>query len=186
MPPRCFLAIVLSLFATGTALGAGQRSRTDAGKQAEHIPGLMTPAQFRIFLASLKTDLARSQSQLAEIDVNSLGLDFKGGKLIEGALTLAKHTADQCQKWVSELSKAQSLGDTVRLYSCMEGLGGDLSETMGMLSEFGGESTLPDFWQGQLLVVSKEMNLDIEKLLGHVLALSDIADSCPQLGRYLH
>ncbi len=107
---RCFLAIVLSLFATDTVLGAGQRGRTDGAKHAEQIPGLMTPTQYRIFLTSLKTDLTRWQSQLAEIDIGSLKVDFRQGKLIERTLTLAKHDTEQCQKWVSEEGVPDSVG----------------------------------------------------------------------------
>ncbi len=169
------------------AVWAGQWSRTSVSKEPDQPPGLMAPTQYRQFLASLKTDLSRWQSQLAEIDIGSLSLDFRRGKLIERSLDLAKRATDQCQKWVSELANRQSLGDSVRLYSSVEELGESVSDTMNMLLEFGGESTRPEFWGGQLLVVQKEVHLDEEKLFAHLLALSDIADaSCVQLGRYLH
>ncbi len=181
------LSIVLALLAAVTTLSAGQEDRTNVNKKPEEPLRPMTRAEYQQFLGSLKTDLARWQSQLAEIDIGSLNLDFRRGKLIERNLDLAKRATDQCQKWVSEQAKRQSLGDSVRLYSSVESLGENLSGTMDMLSEFGGESTRPDFWYGQLLVVLKEVHVDEEKLFGHVLALSDIADaSCPQLGRYLH
>ncbi len=62
----------------------------------------------------------------------------------------------------------------------------DRSDTLAteMLSEFGGQSG-PGYAR-LLLGVETETHLDTEKLYGHVLALSDIADaSCRQLGSYL-
>ena len=170
---------------TGAALRRGARSQA-AGQMEEEPSRLMTPAQYKQFLASLKTDLTRWQAHLAEINVGALGLNFIRGKTVEGTLSRAKRAVGQCQKFAAGLEKRQTLGDSVRLYSCMELLGQDVSDLEENLNLMGDSAEAP-MLIGELNVTYREIDEDSEKLFRHVLSLADIVDdSCPQLRRYLH
>jgi hypothetical protein len=146
----------------------------------------MTPAQYAQFLASLKTDLTRWQAPLAEVDIGTLGLDLKSGNAVENMLSSAKRTVGQCQESEAELEKRQTLGDSVRLYSWMESLEQQFGELSDAVIGMSGNSSQASMLMGKLGVSQKEIGEDTVKLLGHVLAIADIADdSCPQLRHYL-
>ncbi len=180
------LSIILALLVTVATLSAGQEGRANPTEKHGEPLRPMTPAEYQQFLGTLKTDLARWQSQLAEIDLGPLGLDFKQGKMIEKELSCAKGEVDSCLEFGSRLQSQQTLGDNVRLYSCMEGLAGGVSDTQDELNWLGRDSKAR-LWADELLVVLKEVEQDTTKQFGHVLALADIADaSCPELRRYLH
>lgn len=148
------VVFILSVFQllTGTALCRGGRGQTATIEP----PGLMTPAQYQQFLASLKTDLARWQAQLAEIDVGALGLDFKAGKIIEDTLSLAKQDVGLCQVYEAGLEKRQTLVYNMWLYSWMEAFlqnAGDLGDS---LNSMGGNSSQARIYASELLVTQKE------------------------------
>ena len=179
----CILAVLQTL--TGTALCRGGRSQA-AGQKGEQPLNLMTPAQYRQFLGSLKTDLSHWQAQLAEIDVDAIVREHIMGMIVEKDLSSAQRAVEKCQTWEGRLEKRQTFGDEVRLYSSFETLIQSIDQLFESLNWIVGDSAELRKWAREMTVPQKQIHEDTIRLLGHVVSLAEIADdACPQLRRYL-
>ena len=168
-------AILFTLFMLVASLAHAQSE--------EDTVRVMTKAEFTSYLQKLSTDLVRTKTALTNIDVASLDVNFKEGKLISDEKEDCLRKLGLVQESIAAVTDQPALVRQIGLLDFINDFGGPSIFLHISLSQIL-SSSHPEVatakalqWDKEFLDAQSEIARAHRKLFRHLLALAQIIDS---------